>query len=52
MNTMKEANMFGILTRAHLAKMIVRYMDGKGRQADTSLPCDFPDVKSQSTEMQ
>ena len=52
MKTIQQANMTGNLIRAHMAKMMVNYaIKVLGIYIDTSLPCTFNDLGSQTTEM-
>jgi hypothetical protein len=52
MPTIQEANMWGQLIRAHMAKMMASYaINVKGLEPDTSLPCNFTDIANQSTEL-
>lgn len=52
MSSIDGANMYGTLTRAHMAKMIVnRAKEVKDLEADTDKTCEFNDIASQSAEM-
>ena len=52
MPSIDQANMYGNLIRAHMAKMMVNYAKNVlGKTPDTSLPCNFTDVANQSTEL-
>lgn len=48
-----DANMDGLLTRAHAAKMMSNYaIDVLGKKPDTTKVCNFSDMGTQSSEMQ
>ncbi len=51
--TIDSANMYGNLIRSHMAKMMVNYaINILGKTPDTSLPCNFSDIASESEDMQ
>jgi len=53
MPTIQQANMTGYLIRKHLAKMISEFtLQFVGIKPDTSKPCNFPDMKAETKEMQ
>ena len=52
MDTFEKANMYGVLKRAHLAKMLSEYAEANtDNKVDTSRTCEFTDISNQSSEL-